>query len=227
MTEVEWLAGDNAFSRLHHVRPDKRTPYTRDEALERKGRLFLCAGCRWGWNWLVDERSRRAVEIAERYADGDAAPAELRAANAQAKAAIPAREWDKDRRYTAQEITPWLAWSATEESPWATAAGWSHWATEGRQRTTQYADLCAWLRDMFGNPFRPLPALDVSWLSWNEGILRKLAQAIYDERAFEQLPILADALEEAGCTDEQVLSHCRQPGEHVRGCWVVDRILGA
>jgi hypothetical protein len=53
-----------------------------------------------------------------------------------------------------------------------------------------------------------------------------LAEAIYDERAFDRLPILADALEEAGCTNADILNHCRQPGEHVRGCWVVDLILG-
>jgi len=53
-----------------------------------------------------------------------------------------------------------------------------------------------------------------------------LAQAIYDDRAFDQLPILADALQEAGCTSREVLDHCRSPGPHVRGCWVVDLILG-
>ncbi len=54
----------------------------------------------------------------------------------------------------------------------------------------------------------------------------KLAQAIYDERDFDRMPILADALEEAGCTNIDILTHCRQPGEHVRGCWVVDAIFG-
>jgi hypothetical protein len=81
------------------------------------------------------------------------------------------------------------------------------------------------LRDLFGNPFRPLN-LDPSWLSWRDGTIPKLAEAIYDERAFDRLPILADALEDAGCTNEDILTHCRQPGEHVRGCWVVDLLLG-
>jgi hypothetical protein len=53
-----------------------------------------------------------------------------------------------------------------------------------------------------------------------------LAQAIYDDRAFDRLPILADALEEAGCTDADILNHCRRPGEHVRGCWAIDLVLG-
>ena len=68
--------------------------------------------------------------------------------------------------------------------------------------------------------------LDSRWLAWNGGTIHHLAQAIYDERAFDRLPILADALEDAGCTDAAILDHCRQPGEHVRGCWVVDLLLG-
>jgi hypothetical protein len=81
------------------------------------------------------------------------------------------------------------------------------------------------IRDIFGNPFRPV-AVDPDWLTWNGGTVPKLAQAIYDQRRFQDLPILADALEEAGCTNADILNHCRQPGEHVRGCWVVDLVLG-
>lgn len=62
--------------------------------------------------------------------------------------------------------------------------------------------------------------------SWRTEATVGLAAGIYDERAFERLPILADALEEAGCEDEAILSHCREPGVHVRGCWVVDLVLG-
>jgi hypothetical protein len=79
--------------------------------------------------------------------------------------------------------------------------------------------------DIIGNPFRPL-VLHPAWLSWNNGTVPKLAQAIYDERSFDRLPLLADALEDAGCTDADILAHCRQPGKHVRGCWVVDLLIG-
>jgi hypothetical protein len=65
--------------------------------------------------------------------------------------------------------------------------------------------------------------LNPSWLTLT---VRQLTQAIYDEGAFERLPILADALEDAGCDNADILNHCRQPGEHVRGCWVVDLVLG-
>ena len=67
------------------------------------------------------------------------------------------------------------------------------------------------------------PTLDPAWLT---PTVQSIAAAIYQDRAFDRLPILADALEEAGCTNADVLLHCRQPGEHVRGCWVVDLLLG-
>jgi hypothetical protein len=74
-------------------------------------------------------------------------------------------------------------------------------------------------------PFRPVD-LPPAVLAWNGGIIPNLAQVVYDEYHFEDLPILADALEEAGCTDADLLAHCRQPGTHARGCWVIDILLG-
>jgi hypothetical protein len=78
---------------------------------------------------------------------------------------------------------------------------------------------------VFGNPFRPI-AIDPDWLAWHDGTVPKLAQSIYDDRRFDLLPILADALQEAGCTNNEILQHCHSPGPHVRGCWVVDLLLG-
>ncbi len=84
------------------------------------------------------------------------------------------------------------------------------------------ADVCGMLREVFGNPFRPA-SLDPRWLT---PTVVDLARAIYEDRVFERLPILADALMDAGCDNEAILQHCRGPGPHVRGCWVVDAILG-
>jgi hypothetical protein len=81
------------------------------------------------------------------------------------------------------------------------------------------------LRDIIGNPFRRPPAIDLTWLRWRDGTVQKLAQAIYEERAFERLPILADALEDAGCTEARILDHLRGPGPHTRGCWLLDLLL--
>ncbi len=80
---------------------------------------------------------------------------------------------------------------------------------------------CDLLRDIFGNPFRPVSA-DPAWLSRNDGAVLKVARAVYDERAFERLPVLADALEDAGCGEGALLSHLRGPGPHARGCWALD-----
>jgi hypothetical protein len=82
------------------------------------------------------------------------------------------------------------------------------------------------LRDVIGNPFLPPPALSPEWLKWNESIVVRIARAIYDERDFGRLPVLGDALEDAGCNDGEMLAHCRAGGRHTRGCWLVDLILG-
>ncbi len=81
------------------------------------------------------------------------------------------------------------------------------------------------LREIFANEYRPA-TVEPAWLAWNDATLPKLAQSIYTDRAFDRLPILANALEDAGCDNANILAHCRQPGEHVRGCWVVDLLLG-
>ncbi|HJT77523.1 MAG TPA: hypothetical protein VJ739_10020, partial [Gemmataceae bacterium] len=88
----------------------------------------------------------------------------------------------------------------------------------GAERAAQ----AALLRDLFGNPFRPPPALGPAWRG---GAVPRLARAVYDERAFDRLPLLADALERAGCTDTAVLAHARGAGEHARGCWLLDALL--
>ncbi len=82
------------------------------------------------------------------------------------------------------------------------------------------------VRDVVGNPFRPAPVVVPDWLSWKDGTVEKLARGIYEERAFDRLPILADALEDAGCHDELIQTHCRGSEPHIRGCWVIDRLLG-
>jgi hypothetical protein len=78
------------------------------------------------------------------------------------------------------------------------------------------------LRDIFGNPFRPV-TIDTAWLT---PTVKQIAPAIYEEKAFDRMPVLADALEESGCTSEDILNHLRQSGVHVKGCWAVDLILG-
>jgi hypothetical protein len=81
------------------------------------------------------------------------------------------------------------------------------------------------LLEVVGNPFRTAGPVPPGWLQWQDGVLVKLAQSFYDESRFDGIAVLADALEEAGCTDADILDHCRNPGVHVRGCWPVDLLL--
>jgi hypothetical protein len=85
--------------------------------------------------------------------------------------------------------------------------------------------VCHFIREVFCNPVRTL-TVDPAWLTWGDGIVVRLARAAYDERRFDDLPILADALEDAGCADAELLGHLRGPGPHVRGCWAVTLLLG-
>ena len=108
------------------------------------------------------------------------------------------------------------------------ARGWGHRAQQEVSRS--HAEL---LREMFGPlPFRPVP-LDQTWISWNNGTVIRLARALYEERALPEgtldrgrMAVLADALEESGCEDEEIIRHCRVPAAHSRGCWVLDMLLG-
>jgi hypothetical protein len=95
--------------------------------------------------------------------------------------------------------------------------GWK--ALQARERY----GVCELLRCVFGNPFRPVAA-EPAWLSWNDGVAVRLAHGIYADRAFDRMAILADALEEAGCTNQEILTHLREPGPHVRGCWALDAL---
>ena len=80
------------------------------------------------------------------------------------------------------------------------------------------------VRDIFGNPFRPI-TFDPAWLTWHDSLLVLMARRMYESRDFSDMPVLADALEEAGCTNPDLLSHCRSKSDHVRGCWLIDLLL--
>jgi hypothetical protein len=212
MTEAEWLAADDPGKLLNYLRRAKRrTPS------DRKLRLFACACCRRIWRFLNDRRSRRAVEMAERYADGEAPLSELERAEGQAWDAAGGEGSGSDSK----EAAAWAA-SQLEGAVW-NAPECAAVATLDFHEPDAQAAL---LRDIAGNPFRPAAPLAPAVLAWNGGTVPKLAAAIYEERAFDRLPVLADALEDAGCTDADILGHCRAGGEHVRGCWVVDLALG-
>jgi hypothetical protein len=183
--------------------PTPMLEYVRGKASDRKFRLLGCACVRSVWSHLTDLRSREAVELAEVFADGKVTEEQVKMGiTAAYQAAYGQRTW-----------TDWCAVSTLGKFPLEAV------------RCGHYETRCILLRCIFGNPFRPV-TIDPTVLTWNGGTIPRMAQAIYDDRRFADLPILADALEEAGCSEPAILSHCRSGGEHVRGCWVVDLLLG-
>jgi hypothetical protein len=203
--------------------------YVVPAASDRKLRLFACARCRDVWGLLTDERCRRAIEVNELFADGLATAEELESAYWRAKDA-DVRAWEAIR--ASESRAALAAEEALREgrrSPQAhvsaKVAAWTTWVTWAAQPKAVRAAEADLLREVFGNPFRPLSP-DPAWLSWNDGCVVRIARAVYDGRRFEDLPLLADALLDAGCDREDVLVHCRLPNRHVRGCWVVDALLG-
>jgi hypothetical protein len=230
MTEAEWLGCTD---------PGPRLEFLRTRASERKLRLFACACCRRVWYLLTDERSRRAVEVMERYADGAADSEDVYRAVIGAEAvaeALTARAVSAAEEAAASAATAALNTTMPDAARDAdycaanVASAVYHDATAGRARsaadarTAERVGQVRLLSEVFGNPFRP-PSLPPHLLAWNDGTVPRLARAIYDERAFDRLPILADALEDAGCNDAEILTHCRGPKAHVRGCWVLDLLL--
>lgn len=230
MTEAEWNACTD---------PQPMLEFLRATSSHRRLRLFGVACCWRVWHLLGDARSRSAIEIAEKYADSRAEASELQGAFSEAHGA-----YTESDDATVTGFATQVAAHIVEESAWSGAASACEAAAHVRAyemespgvspvasgvRTdllqVETARQSILLRDIFGPlPFRPV-TLDPSWLAWSNGTVPNLAQAIYDERAFDRLPILADALEDAGCHNADVLGHCRGPRPHVRGCWVVDLLL--
>jgi hypothetical protein len=266
MTEAEWLACTDSDALLDHLSW---------RVSARKKRLLACGCCRLIWD-LLEEQSRAAVVVSERYADRGADPLELEQAAKLARSVWEKcerrlHEWGLGRTIHSHPRTPeeaadasqwqvfFQAQSAAEAAMYASCVHMGrqgerllneddqidlafnrnarmafHWAgprSAGtaaffaqRGRPTEWPTLPL-LRDIFGNPFRR-PTVDPAWLAWSGRMVVNLARGIYDEYRFADLPVLADALEEAGCDDADMLAHCRGSGPHARGCWVVDLVLG-
>jgi hypothetical protein len=187
---------------------------------QRKHLLLTVAIVRAVESAMADPRSRAVIPIAEAFADGGATDDEMERAHEAARAAYDeAPPANSAAALAARKL--WHVWSDLGEAAEAaieaeTATASPEARPEASRRVVQF------MRDVFGNPFRP-PVFESTWRTANT---TKLAQEMYESRDFAAMPILADALEEAGCTVSEILSHCRGDGPHVRGCWVVDRVLG-
>ena len=211
MAEEQWLTCTD---------PQKMLSFLHGKASERKLRLFAVACCRRVWPQLTGPLWRGAVERSEHLAEGQAGPEEL--------AILPARLWEEWRLPADAAARLAVSVELGARAAWEVARVAS-WANPHLSRAEEQLAQCQVGRDVFGNPFRPATVSPACMTPQ----LVALAQAAYDERELPsgqldpaRLAVLADALEEAGCTDADVLNHCRRPGVHVRGCWAVDLVLG-
>jgi hypothetical protein len=221
MTEAQWHTCTS---------PEAILNFLTNKASERKLRLYAVGCCRRIWQQL-DDRCRYAVETAQRFADDRASEAELFSAG-QAVASIarvtgdpslPIARSTSSRGGAAWSATRMPAWFAAWDAAWdARMVARDYIPTDWEKERVWQASL---LLDLFGNPFQPV-IVDPAWLIQHDGAVHKLAQVIYEEGRFGDMPILADALEEAGCTSAEILEHCRARQPHYRGCWVVDAVLG-
>jgi hypothetical protein len=208
MTEVEWSACTDSIPMLE---------FLRGKASDRKLRLFACACCRDIWDLIPSEPSRTAVEASEEYADGQI----------QRKKLLQLRERARQKD---SNLAEWAVMAATR--PQIATAWLARLAVDARRRPgicRAYApshqlspEQCGHLRDLFGPLLFRSVILDPGWL--NPAVAR-VAQAIYAERRFQDMPVLADAFLDAGCDNEEVLAHCRSPDPHVKGCWLLDLLL--
>jgi hypothetical protein len=223
MTEAQFTSSSSPEEMLHHLT---------EQASPRKLRLYAIGCCYRIWELLHDERCRHAVSRARDFADGRITAVELESAGRTVVGLAkvlgdPSAVWARSTHSVGG-----AAWATTRASAWVAAwdAAWDARTvardclpgTDWEQERTWQATL---LHDLFGNPFRP-PHIDPAWRTSNDAVVDQLARVIYNEDRFGDLPILADALEEAGCTCSVILEHCRGRRNHYRGCWVVDAILG-
>jgi hypothetical protein len=202
---------------------------------DRKLSLFACACCRRVWHLLADARSRDAVEALERHADGLAPAAELEQAAAAARDAERAALGKGATGYNAafavcralagdaKGAAGYAVYAAANDAAGGHKYGTPAWAaTYGAAYKAEQQAQRGLLDELAGDPSRPAGA-EPAWLT---PAAVKVAGAVYAEQSFDRLPALADALEEAGCTDGELLAHLHSPGPHVRGCWAVDLLLG-
>jgi hypothetical protein len=213
MTEPEWLACAD---------PEQMRIFVSATASKRRLRLVGCACCRRIWMLLSDEQTKRAVEGAELFADGLLPEKSLQQLSSAAQTLWEKIDYENERaragRAAAATYVSSLHFDLNVLSNTMGAVAESRMRRQAAECRAQ----AAVLREVCGNPFRNASP-EKSWLTRT---VISLAQVIYDERAFDRLPILADALEDAGCTNADILEHCRKPGEHCRGCWAVDLLLG-
>jgi hypothetical protein len=229
MDESEWNRCSDPEPMLALLLPNEK-------ALQRQLRSFAFGCCRRLWDTMPPE-GRQLLEAVEAFAEGqvprherDAAVAAFRRVQGRFGSDTPLLRAVYGSKGT--DSCVWTVRTVATNAAAATGVQGDR-SVQSPGSIAERAAQAALLRDHFGPlPFRPVP-IDAAWLAWNGGTVRQLAQAAYQERELPsgtldvgRLGVLADALEEAGCTQAELLRHLRGPGPHVRGCWVIDLLSG-
>jgi hypothetical protein len=186
----------------------------------------------------ADEGARATLEFGAKLADGLLEGDARRQAEAEDIGPMDGQRPDHQADLAARFMLASNVMIAAEAAAMSAAGAieieaWHKGAVPDTAKAAERGEQVRLLRDVFGNPFRPPSPIDPAWLAWNDGAVARLALAAYEERQLPsalldpaRLAVLADALEEAGCSDAGLLGHLRGEGPHVRGCWAVDQILG-
>lgn len=224
MTDVEWWKQRrDAQGLLRHVLGLGKVQRTK--AGKRRLRLFACGCCRIVWHLLTDPRLQAAVEIAEQFADGKETKEKLQKAFNRV-IGLTLGGYNPGDDGVQERTAAHMACSTTSNRASSCAVDMTSLPLPlaGHRINGRNGEevLCDLLRCTLGNSFRPV-MIDPTWQS---STVLAIAKQMYVSHDFTLIPILADALEEAGCESEDVLNHCRSDGPHVRGCWVVDALLG-
>jgi hypothetical protein len=226
VSEADWLAETHPFYMLNWWR------YFRGKPSSRKRRLLACASCRLVWHLFADKCLREAVECAEQFVEGKASESELHSLSARARALGLARgeplgtmPFDAPGRQSLADSWRVAHAASASAGPEDFSFGNAmHYVAQdgGRGRDTVDVGQTALIREILGDTPYPV-TLEPRWLTCN---VVELANFIYDERAFDRLTLLADELEDTGCDSKEIIAHCRSKRPHVRGCWVIDLLLG-
>ena len=215
MTEADYLGGVEYRPLLVPHRHCSRS---------RRWRHFALACCRLLWPTLT-EQARGVVELAERFLDRQATEQELLSGRERLlpEQTVPAI----DAVFHAAERTARIKSVARHDVPVRCLAAYSMMSGK-RVRAEVNAKIAHLVREVFGNPYRTV----VFEPAWQTAEVQSLARAAYEERLEAgyldpaRLNILADALLDVGCDQQDALTHLREPGPHVRGCWVLEHLLG-
>jgi hypothetical protein len=220
MTESKWLKPGVLFDHVNFLRGRNR---------ERKLRLFDIACCRQLEQWIDEPKLFDAIVRAEQFADGELSHATITKWRRKVDALGQQRRADDEQASAAQlAVYSYVSTTCRVSKYVESTDNWRMLIDYGEVFSPDFAShgtqlVHALMLDIFGNPFRTIPFLP----EWRTDTAVSLAQQMYESREFSAMPILADALQDAGCDRNDILNHCRDANQvHVRGCWVVDLVLG-